>query len=74
MKTGKLMVWYVATMIALLVLGTGVAAARATRTDVEAIDYGCTLVDPGLFFVDEEGIVHYRGQVWPATRGWTMPI
>jgi hypothetical protein len=51
-------------MLTMLLLATGSATARAIKTDVEVIDYGCHLVDPGVSWVDEDGVLHIKGQVY----------
>jgi hypothetical protein len=64
MRTRTRMIVMGLVMVTMLLLATGSAAARTTKTDVEVVDYGCHLVDPGVSWVDEEGILHIKGQMY----------
>jgi hypothetical protein len=64
MKKQTRLVVLTLALILLLLFATMPAAARATETDVEVIDYGCQLVDPGVSWVDEDGILHIKGQMY----------
>jgi hypothetical protein len=64
MKTQTRLLLLVAALVAVLLLVAVPVAARATKTDVEATDYGCTLVDLGTIWDDDSGIRHIRDQVY----------
>jgi hypothetical protein len=53
---------FLMALIAMLLLVAVPVAARAKKTEVEAIDYGCQITDPGVMWIDDEGFLHIRGQ------------